>query len=135
MSFGTRLRQERKRLGLSQAQFAELGGVKRVSEHLYEHDVRLPDLAYIFRLADKGVDIGFLVLGEALRSADSAIPLESALAAFRAVHGLPDMRSTGLTSVEREQLFASLCRSLGSTESAARSDRSRHTGGQRSNAK
>ena len=33
MSFGSRLRQERERLRLTQEKFAELGGVKRVSQH------------------------------------------------------------------------------------------------------
>lgn len=119
MSFGMRLRQERKRLGLSQVQFAELGGVKRVSQHLYEQDVRLPDLTYIFRLAGNGVDIAFLVLGKPIQTVSSTIPLEAAVAAFRAVDDLPSNRFAALTPFERERMFESLCRSLGTGESAA----------------
>jgi transcriptional regulator with XRE-family HTH domain len=43
LSFGRRLREARDRLRLTQQQFAELGGVKRVSQHLYEQDAGVPD--------------------------------------------------------------------------------------------
>lgn len=54
MSFGSRLRQERDRLRLTQEKFAELGGVKRVSQHLYEQDVRVPDINYLIRPICRG---------------------------------------------------------------------------------
>ena len=63
MSFGRRLREARDRLRLTQEQFAELGGVKRVSQHLYEQDARVPDLNYLLRLKEHGIDVGHLVLG------------------------------------------------------------------------
>lgn len=113
ISFGSRLRQERKRLGLSQAEFAELGGVKRVSQHLYEQDVRLPDLGYIFQLAKEGVDVAFLVLGKSLGATSGMeIPLDAALAAFQAIDELSATRSANQSPSDRKQLFASLCRSL-----------------------
>lgn len=118
-SFGSRLRQERRRVGLSQVQFAELGGVKRVSQHLYEQDVRLPDLGYVFRLADQGIDAEFLVFGQAARgSVGAQISLEAAAAAFRAMEELGTKRRASLTSSERERLFASLCLSLAANPSA-----------------
>lgn len=114
MSFGSRLRQERKRLGVSQAQFAELGGVKRVSQHLYEQDVRLPDLGYVFHLAEKGVDVAFLVMGTQAhsRGQDDLVSLKAALAAFRAVRDVATDSGTSPSVEEHERLFASLCRSL-----------------------
>ena len=63
-TFGQRLRAERERLGLSQAEFAELGGVKRSSQHIYENDVRVPDLRYLERVRDAGADLEYLVLGK-----------------------------------------------------------------------
>lgn len=90
-----------------------------MSQHLYEQDVRLPDLAYIYRLAGNGVDIAFLVLGKPIQTVSSTIPLEAAVAAFRAVDDLPSNRLAALTPFERERMFESLCRSLGTGESAA----------------
>lgn len=76
----------RDRLRLTQEQFAELGGVKRVSQHLYEQDARVPDLNYLLRLKEHGVDVGHLVLGNSVSRA-SATPNSTDLyvAAFRTV--------------------------------------------------
>ena len=65
-SFGKRLRTERERLGLSQLSFAELGGVKRTTQHFYETGVSVPDLHYLDRIRAAGVDLAYLVLGERL---------------------------------------------------------------------
>jgi transcriptional regulator with XRE-family HTH domain len=65
-TFGQRLRQERDRLGLSQAEFAERGGVRRTSQHIYESDIRVPDLNYLERVQEAGADLRFLVLVERL---------------------------------------------------------------------
>lgn len=112
-SFGCRLRQVRKRTGLNQAQFAELGGVKRVSQHFYEQDLRLPDLSYVYRLASSGVDIASIIFGGTAQSeTDDQIPLKAAATAFHAMDELDANYRANLTSGEREQLFASLCRSL-----------------------
>lgn len=63
-SFGRRLRLERERLGITQIEMALAGGVKRTTQHLYETDVRVPDINYITRLKDAGADVAYLVLGE-----------------------------------------------------------------------
>lgn len=60
LSFGSRLREERERLGLSQAQFAEVGGVARTTQNIYESDIRSPDVAYLGKLRDIGVDASYL---------------------------------------------------------------------------
>lgn len=62
-SFGSRLREERERLGLSQAQFAEVGGVARTTQHIYETNIRVPDVAYLEKLRRVGVDVSYLVIG------------------------------------------------------------------------
>lgn len=112
MSFGARLRQERARLGLTQLAFAELGGVKRVSQHLYEQDVRVPDVNYLLRLPAHGVDVGFLMSGKhsPTSAAGELIPRRRAVKAFRAVEEFSNSRGTApLPYPEREQLFESLC--------------------------
>ena len=111
-SFGRRLRQERKRLSLSQEQFAELGGVKRSSQHLYEHDVRRPDTDYLARIHGAGADVSFLLTGRASASSDGepVLSVSEALAAFRAVADF--VRSQGDDAVpleERQRLFEFLC--------------------------
>ena len=88
MSFGGRLRQERERLGLTQEKFAELGGVKRVSQHLYEQDVRTPDIAYLMRLKQVGVDAWFLIDGARSSASNGRLPKSVYLSAFRAVDEL-----------------------------------------------
>lgn len=53
--FASRLRAERERLGLSQSQLAKAGGVKRVSQHLYERGDRTPTIEYAIRITTVGV--------------------------------------------------------------------------------
>ncbi|MEW8143412.1 MAG: helix-turn-helix transcriptional regulator [Candidatus Thiodiazotropha endolucinida] len=62
--FGTRLRDERKRLKLTQSQMAVIGGVSRGSQVLYEQSAHVPSMDYISRLVEQGVDFRYLVLGE-----------------------------------------------------------------------
>lgn len=61
--FSDRLKEERKRLGLSQADMAAAGGVGLNSQSNYENGHRSPDAVYLERIASLGVDIGYLVLG------------------------------------------------------------------------
>jgi len=58
--FGARLRAERERLGYTQKDFAELAGIKRVSQYLYEHEDISPNLRYLTAIAELGVDVYFL---------------------------------------------------------------------------
>lgn len=62
-TIGSRLRSERKRMGLSQTAFAELGGVSRKAQHRYEQDERAPDVRYISRIAQAGADVLFIITG------------------------------------------------------------------------
>lgn len=59
--FGSRLRDERMRMNLTQEQMGELGGVKRVSQHLYETGKRMPDLQYLERVTRAGADTARLL--------------------------------------------------------------------------
>lgn len=67
---------------------AEAGAVTRTTQHLYEHDVRVPDVRYLERLRAVGVDVRYLVLGDlASDTPTEGHPLESAALsqAFQAV--------------------------------------------------
>jgi transcriptional regulator with XRE-family HTH domain len=63
MSFGARLAEERKRLGLKQAEFADLVGTDVPKQSLYENDRRELRADYLARLADAEVDIVYILTG------------------------------------------------------------------------
>lgn len=63
-TLGDRLRIEREALGLTQSQFAELGGVKKNAQINYEAGKRSPDLAYLAAVAEHGVDALYVVTGQ-----------------------------------------------------------------------
>ncbi len=71
------------RIGLTQEEFAKLGGVSRVSQHLYESGKRAPVATYLLRLAAHGVSLDHLLHGRSSRP--STIPRELLLSAFGAV--------------------------------------------------
>ena len=61
--FGDRIKEERQRLKLNQAEFAALGGVSRPSQANYESEQRIPDLNYLSRLCGK-VDVMYILTGD-----------------------------------------------------------------------
>lgn len=63
MTLCERLVEERKRLGLTQARFAELGGVSKRSQIAYEQG-RPPTTDYLVAIAAAGVDVLYVVTGE-----------------------------------------------------------------------
>lgn len=62
--FAARLKEERRRLGLTQPAFGALGGVGKLAQMKYENDGRWPSVEYLFALGKNGVDIVYLVTGE-----------------------------------------------------------------------
>ena len=63
MSFGARLAEERKRLGLKQADFAALVGTDVPKQSLYENDRRELRADYLARLAEARVDVLYVLTG------------------------------------------------------------------------
>ena len=62
---GLRLRQERERLGLSQKVFGEIGGVEANAQGKYESGGRSPKADYLSRVAQRGVDLLYVLTGMA----------------------------------------------------------------------
>jgi transcriptional regulator with XRE-family HTH domain len=60
IDFGSRLRQERIRLGLTQAAFAVIGGVETNAQGQYESGRRNPKADYLYRIGGAGVNLTFL---------------------------------------------------------------------------
>jgi transcriptional regulator with XRE-family HTH domain len=61
MGFGARLAEERKRLGLKQAEFASLVGTDVPKQSLYENDRRELRADYLARLAAAKVDVIYVL--------------------------------------------------------------------------
>jgi transcriptional regulator with XRE-family HTH domain len=61
--YAERLRKERARLGLSQAQVCTAGGVSKSTQVAYESNQRVPDLEYLNNVAALGVDKVFVATG------------------------------------------------------------------------
>lgn len=79
-----RLREERKRLGLTQERFGAEGGVGKLAQLNYEKGERSPDAAYLSAIALAGVDVSYVLTGE--RGAAALAPDEAALlSAYRAL--------------------------------------------------
>lgn len=63
MAIGDRLREERERLRLSQADFAEKAGVHRNTQVRYESDKREPDSSYLEAIRALGIDVDYVLFG------------------------------------------------------------------------
>lgn len=64
--FGSRLRKERKKIGLTQASIAAIGGVKRTTQHIYESGARVPDVNYLKKIVEAGCNLNYLIYGDNL---------------------------------------------------------------------
>lgn len=64
---GKLLRQERLRLGFTQTQLAEVGGVSKATQVAYEADSTKPHAEYLSHVAGVGVDVAWLLTGHRAR--------------------------------------------------------------------
>lgn len=84
MTIGKRLKEERKRLGKTQAGFAELGGIGLSTYKLYEGDERDPGTQFVAAIAANGADAQYIVTG--IKSGGTTDPEERVLLdGFRAL--------------------------------------------------
>ena len=82
LKFFERLREIRKGMNLTQADFGALAGVTVTAQLNYEKGTRNPDTAYLERLAAHGVDVVYLLTGERIpRGASALSEAEAALLA------------------------------------------------------
>ncbi|RBB92026.1 XRE family transcriptional regulator, partial [Pseudomonas sp. MWU12-2115] len=68
-SIGNRLKEERMRIGMSQAEFAALGGLGKQAQLNYESGARSPDANYLAALANVGVNVLYVITGERAQGA------------------------------------------------------------------
>jgi len=77
VGIGDRLKEERERLGFSQTEFSAVAGASKNSQYNYEKGDRSPDANYLAAVADKGVDILYVVTGERKPQAADSIAAEA----------------------------------------------------------
>lgn len=61
---GVRLREERERLGLSQEDFAAIGGASRRSQIDWEQGKFVPNVEFLAAVAGEGVDVLYVLTGQ-----------------------------------------------------------------------
>lgn len=80
MAIGERLREERKRLKMTQAVFAQTGGIGLSALKMYEGNERDPGALFLAALGTAGADVQYVVTGRRSNSAlaaDEQIVLDS----------------------------------------------------------
>ncbi|TFU49444.1 XRE family transcriptional regulator [Pasteurella sp. WM03] len=60
---GDRLREERKKLDLSQREFSKLAGVTSQAQFKYEHNKILPRANYFVNINSIGIDVNYVLFG------------------------------------------------------------------------
>lgn len=118
MSFGARLAEERKRLGLKQADFADLVGTDVPKQSLYENDRRELRAEFLARLVDAEVDVVYILSGRRSGAESLGEGASALLSAYLALP--PDVRETLVAFMAslRDQLI----RPAGTTLHGARQD-------------
>lgn len=102
-SFSDRLRAVRKALGLSQAAFARLGGVRKGAQIHYEAGRRLPNVSYLSALSVAGVDVAYLLTGSASKGMGEGPATRGArLKELRSALGWSQSQAADLARVRRE---------------------------------
>lgn len=66
-SFGSRLRSERMRLGMTQEQLAQVMGVKKLTVLQYEKGNSQPHMGLVYKLENFGFNMPFLIFADKLR--------------------------------------------------------------------
>lgn len=72
LNIGDRLREERERLGLNQADFGALSDVAKTSQFNYESGKRMPDAAYLAAIAANGADVLYILTGQRMGAVSNA---------------------------------------------------------------
>ena len=88
MSLEARIKEERLRLGMTQAQFGQLGGVGKTTQIKYESGASAPDAHFLAAVAAVGVDILYVVTG--VRHAGTTLPESESLLLSRYRSATPD---------------------------------------------
>ncbi len=70
---GSRLKETRKSLGLSQQDFGAIGGVEANAQGKYESGERVPRSDYLAALGKKGIDVLYILSGQRMPIANESL--------------------------------------------------------------
>ena len=108
--FGARLREERERLGMTQAALADVAGIKRIAQGQYENEVRSPTVKYLSAVAGAGIDLHYVMFGgRGLQSLGGRRGLEKK--AFELVESYARQQPDGQLGAEARYAMFELVRS------------------------
>lgn len=80
-----RMKAERMRLGLTHDELAEKAGISRSTVFNYENGSRVPDALLLQRLAQLGMDVGYLVLGQRTQASELSCDAQQLLDRYELV--------------------------------------------------
>lgn len=105
LGYGDRIREERARLRMTQAQFASLAGVSRAAQVHYELGQRVPDLNYLAALYSYA-DVSYIITGEStLQQCSKALDLRICEVIFAAIDAWADESNRSVNAKLRAELF------------------------------
>lgn len=99
MDIGSRLREERERLGMTQEAFGKAGGVLKRALIRYEKGERSPDAQFLAALAAVGVDVLYVLTGQRQSPAAAAALDEGDRVLLRNFHAAPQQVQKGVRSI------------------------------------
>lgn len=103
---GQRLRQERRRLGLSQEMFGEIAGIKRTVVGFFERGVAVPRTEYLSAWAASGLDVVYVLFGvRADQLAVSALSPDLTERAFLRIEEFENEIGHALEARSRAKIF------------------------------
>lgn len=111
--FGQRLKEERTRLGKNQLEFAQAGGVGRLSQIQYENETTSPTTRYLSGIAKIGADLTYLLLGERMGTAKITDAQEERIerVAFELIENYAKSQPGGQLSAESRRIMYRLLKS------------------------
>lgn len=98
-----RLRKERERLGMTQEEFGDLGGVKRNAQKNYELGDRFPNAKYLSALAEHGVDVAYVLTGVRSLNTQALTPAQEALF-YQCVQDVEDWLAKNKKTLSDQQI-------------------------------
>ncbi len=109
--FRDRLREERERLGYTQKDFAELAGIKRSSQYLYENNENSsPNHRYYEAISKLGADLHYILFDEKYNPGMLTLNSNILSDIFDVVHEVTvDDKGNPLPIEEQRNLFNILC--------------------------
>lgn len=99
---GERLKEERRRVGLTQAELAAAGNVIIRTQINYEQGKRVPDAEYLAGIMGAGIDVLYVISGQRTPKGDAPLTDDAA----RLVKNYNQVDSTGKTAAQ--QLLSTL---------------------------